>query len=364
MGASRSPNTNMTPEDRERGRANLQRLMKDLYRPTLQAAQKSVSESLEITLGSRPAQSAPAAPASSRVKALKASRDSVRVSAVAGGIAYTLERPGGVGAELAAQIDAASSANQKAQELARERHFQIILGVIGFRRQFGELEDVDKERIRAELEMLREVDVVAAVALAQMAAYQAAVATRDPRVLDTVASRALKALPPKVKPVTIADVNALVAALPGSLRKIRDQYLDVARRSAPPEVWPTIERGTKQMFDPYIRMAESDQNGTDVVLDTSRSPSDSPASTPRESAKPVDPEARKAALHAYASVLLDTTSALFPALGVVLKGIEGVGALAKGDYKGAIDCAVSMIPAGGLAKEALLAGAEIVKSKV
>lgn len=351
----------MTPEDRERGRANMQRVMKEVYRPSLEATQKMVAESLEVTAGTRPAGPVPAAPAASRVKALKAPKDAVKVTAVAGGISYTLDHPAGSGAELAQQLRIASDANKKAQELTRERHFGIVLGVIAFRHQFGELEDVDKERIRAELDYLRELDVVAALALGQIAAYQAALATRDGRVLDAVASKGLKALPPKPKPATIGDVDALVTVLPGSLRKVRDEYLEVAHGWAPPEAWPQIEQGTKAMFDPYIRMAEQDKDGPNVVLDTSRS-GDAP--TPSGPGKPVDPEARKAAARAYTSALLDTSSALFPALGVVLKGLEGAGALAKGDYKSAIDCAVAMIPAGGLAKEALSVGAEIVKSRV
>lgn len=351
---ARAPNTNMTPEDREKARAYQLRLATELYQPTLAAAQKALVESLEMTLGKRPAGSAPAAPASTRLKTLA---KGAKVVAVAGGIAYSLE---GGGPELAAQVEAASKANQKAQELARERHFGIVLGVIGFRRQFGELEGPDKERIRAELDMLAEVDVVAALALAHVAAYQGSVATRDGRSVDTLAAKALTALPPKPKPATIADVDALVAALPRSLAKVRDEYLEVARGWAPPEAYPQIESATRRMFDPYIRMAEKDTGGTDVVLDTSRSDS-APGRGP---GKPLDAAAAKAAGRAYASALLDTTSALFPAVGVLLKSLEGAGALAKGDYKGAIDCAVSMIPAGGLAKDALVAGAEIIKSKV
>lgn len=356
---AQSPNTNMTPEEREKARAYQLRLMTEIYRPTLAAAQRDVLESLEVTLGTRPLPGIAAASAGSRINASKG-KGAVKITPVSGGLVYTLDHPPGVAEELAAQVEAASKANRKAQELARERHFGIVLGVIGWRSQFGELEDVDKERIRAELDMLREVDVVAAVALAQLAAYQGALAKHDGRSLDTVAAKAKSALPPKVNGATTADVDELVKVLPGALRKVRDEYIEVARGYASPEAFPPIEQGTRKMFDPYIAMAERDAHGTNVVLDRSRS--EAPASPPPGT--PADPEAMKTAARAYASALLDTGSVLFPALGVVLKGIQGATALAKGDYKAAIDCAVAMIPAGGMAKDVITAGAEIVKAKI
>jgi hypothetical protein len=61
---------------------------------------------------------------------------------------------------------------------------------------------------------------------------------------------------------------------------------------------------------------------------------------------------------------LDATSTAFPVIGVVLRGLEGARALAKGDSKAAIDAAVSMIPASGLAKDALTTAAALVKSRL
>lgn len=119
-----------------------------------------------------------------------------------------------------------------------------------------------------------------------------------------------------------------------------------------------MRAGIDRMFDPFIAMAERDANGSDVVLDTRG------ASTPPSSGAPPQPAVPRAARDAAIASMLDTGSALFPALGVMVKGAQGAAALAKGDYKAAIDCAVSMIPAQGLARDALLTGAELVKARV
>jgi hypothetical protein len=125
------------------------------------------------------------------------------------------------------------------------------------------------------------------------------------------------------------------------------------------EAFAKVERAVNQMFDPYIAMAERDAKGTDVRLMGEPHPghADAPPSAgPSSGARPDV----GSALATY----LDATSTAFPVIGVVLRGLEGARALAKGDSKAAIDAAVSMIPASGLAKDALTTAAALVKSRI
>lgn len=359
MGGTR-PNTNMTPEDREKGRKNLARIMDEAYLPELEASRKKLLEAFAVTAGERaPGGSGSGSPASTRIKQLKAPKGAVRVVPFMGGMIYTLEGAPTETGDLADQLKVASETHHAIEDMARKRHLDVVLGVVAFRRQFGDLEDVDYERIRRELDLLRQVDVLGALALAHVAAYQAAVATRDGRVLDGLVSKAKKAAVAETPKATRADAEAFVAVAAGSLRKLKDEYGGALRAAAGDEVYESKMRaGIDRMFDPYIAMAERDANGSDVVLDTSRSRAPAPTSVPS------DPATQKAARDAALGSMLDTGSALFPALGVVVKGVQGAAALAKGDYKAAIDCAVSMIPAQGLARDALVTGAELVKARI
>ena len=361
MGGPR-PNTNMTAEDREKARKNLMRIMGEVYRPELEAGRKKLLEALAVTSGERVEQGASAGsgtPATTRIKRLKAPPRAVRVVPAMGGRIYTLEGAPTEASELAAQLKVASETNHMLEELARKRHLDVVLGVVAFRRQLGDLEDEDYERVRGELDMLRQVDVLSALALAHVAAYQAAVATRDGRALDALVAKAKKAAVAESAKATRADADAFVAVAAGSLRKLKAEYGGALRAAAGDEVYEARMRaGIDRMFDPFIAMAERDANGSDVVLDTRG------ASTPPSSGAPPQPAVPRAARDAAIASMLDTGSALFPALGVMVKGAQGAAALAKGDYKAAIDCAVSMIPAQGLARDALLTGAELVKARV
>lgn len=361
MGGTR-PNTNMTPEDREKGRKNLARVMDEAYLPELEASRKKLLEAFAVTAGERPPGGTGAGlPASTRIKQLKAPKGAVRVVPFMGGMIYTLEGAPTETLDLADQLKVASETHHALEDLARKRHLDVVLGVVAFRRQFGDLEDQDYERIRRELDMLRQVDVLAALALAHVAAYQAAVATRDGRILDGLVAKGKKAATSETPKATRADAEAFVAVAAGSLRKLKDEYGSALRAAAGDEAYErNMRAGIDRMFDPYIAMAERDANGSDVVLDTSRSGAG--ASGPVTA--PSDPARQKAARDAALGSMLDTGSALFPALGVIVKGVQGATALAKGDYKAAIDCAVSMIPAQGLARDALVTGAELVKSHI
>ncbi len=133
MGGPR-PNTNMTAEDREKARKNLMRIMGEVYRPELEAGRKKLLEALAVTSGERAEQGASAGagtPATTRIKRLKAPPRAVRVVPAMGGRIYTLEGAPTEASELAAQLKVASETNHMLEELARKRHLDVVLGVVG-----------------------------------------------------------------------------------------------------------------------------------------------------------------------------------------------------------------------------------------
>lgn len=351
-------NTNMTAEDREKGRANLGRIAKEAYLPDLVRLRGKLDDALAVTSGEKA--SSPgrnAQPASRVVKALP--KGTVAVTPHAGGTSFTVTGDLRDTGDLDAFVRLASDAHHEIEELTRKRHWDVVLSIVGFRAQFGELEDVDYERIRAEIDVVRAMDELAALALAHVAAYQSAVATRDVRVLETFPPKARKALAAKPPPATRKDAEAYVETAAGSLRTVKQEYVKYYRATMGDEAFGKVERSVNQMFDPYIAMAERDAKGTDVRLmgepHAARAPEPSPAGASSGTRPDVG-----TALTAY----LDATSTAFPVIGVVLRGLEGARALAKGDSKAAIDAAVSMIPASGLAKDALTTAAALVKSKM
>ena len=351
-------NTNMTAEDREKGRANLARIAKEAYLPDLVRLRGKLDDALAVTSGEKA--SSPgrnAQPASRVVKALP--KGTVAVTPHAGGTYFTVTGDLRDTGDLDAFVRLASDAHHEIEALTRKRHWDVVLSIVAFRAQFGELEDVDYERIRAEIDVVRAMDELAALALAHVAAYQSAVATRDVRVLETFPPKARKALAAKPPPATRKDAEAYVETAAGSLRTVKQEYVKYYRATMGDEAFGKVERSVNQMFDPYIAMAERDAKGTDVRLmgepHAGRAPEPSPAGASSGTRPNVG-----TALTAY----LDATSTAFPVIGVVLRGLEGARALAKGDSKAAIDAAVSMIPASGLAKDALTTAAALVKSKI
>lgn len=353
-------NTNMTAEDREKGRANLARIAKEAYLPDLVRLRAKLDDALAATSGEKA--SSPgrnAQPASRVVKALAAPKGAVAVTPHAGGTFFSVTGDVRDTGDLDALVRLASDAHHEIEGLTRKRHFDVVLSIVAFRAQFGELEDVDYERIRAEIDVVRAMDELAALALAHVAAYQSAVATRDVRVLETFPPKARKALAANPPPATRKDAEAYVETAAGSLRTVKQEYVKYYRATMGDEAFGKVERAVNQMFDPYIAMAERDAKGTDVRLMGESPPVRAAEPSPVGSSAGSRPDVGTA-LAAY----LDATSTAFPVIGVVLRGLEGARALAKGDSKGAIDAAVSMIPASGLAKDALTTAAALVKSKL
>lgn len=354
-------NTNMTAADREKGRANLARIAKEAYLPDYERLRAKLDAALAATGGEQPASPAGRAqPASRVVKALTAPKGSVAVTPHMGGLFFTVTGDIANTSDLDALVRLASDAHHEISDLTRNRHFDVVLSIVAFRAQFGELEDVDYERIRAEIDVVRAMDELAALALAHVAAYQSAVATRDVRVLESFPPKARKALAAKLPPATRKDAEAYVETAAGSLRTVKAEYVKYYRATMGDEAFAKVERAVNQMFDPYIAMAERDAKGTDVRLMGEPHPGhDAPPPAGAGSGSGPKPDVG-AALATY----LDATSAAFPVIGVVLRGLEGARALAKGDSKAAIDAAVSMIPASGLAKDALTTAAALVKSRL
>lgn len=355
-------NTNMTAADREKGRANLGRMAKEVYLPEYERLRAKLDEALAATAGEKaPSPGRSAQPASRVVKSLAAPKGSVAVTSQMGGTFFTVTGDIAATGDLDALVRLASDAHHEISDQTRSRHWNVVLGIVAFRSQFGELEDVDYERIRAEIDVVRAMDELAALALAHVAAYQSAVATRDVRVLEAFPPKARKALAARPPPATRKDAEAYAETAAGSLRTVKAEYVKYYRATMGDEAFAKVERSVNQMFDPYIAMAERDAKGTDVRLMGESHPGhDAPPPAAGAGAGSGPKPDVGAALATY----LDATSTAFPVIGVVLRGLEGARALAKGDSKAAIDAAVSMIPASGLAKDALTTAAALVKSRM
>ncbi|MCA9622018.1 MAG: hypothetical protein KC731_23505 [Myxococcales bacterium] len=222
---------------------------------------------------------------------------------------------------------------------ALRSHLDVLLTMVSWRRDgVASLGDDEAEAFREALAVARKVDTLSALALTGLALIQSQVAGQaKAKDVDRFFGDTAKVFPVSGT-ATLEEVRALYDGLAVSVRALVEELVRVATDRIPSPHKERISKGLSDMFAPAVALAEE---------------AEQQAQEPPRSSGPDVGEA----LFAYGS-------ALFPGIGVAIKGYEAIGALFDGKPAKAIELAATMIPGGETALTVVKQSASVLGVKL
>ena len=241
----------------------------------------------------------------------------------------------------------------------------------------------DYARVARWLERQRRIEAIAATSMGILATYQGVLNDGgSPAALDALATASLKAFPLRVA-VTEAEAKDYVANLTANTAQVKASYEGMMRKVHGSAKY---ERQYKGGIDAMFRQAESaasQKSVSEMAADTTAQYKVDLAACGRGEAVaagslvsgPRCKEARQAALRgepidgaaapareASSGGLLGAIGGMIPGLSVIKGSLDGLQALMKGDAKGALGAALSMVPGGALVKQGIAVATDVVAS--
>jgi hypothetical protein len=198
--------------------------------------------------------------------------------------------------------------------------------MLGWRRNgHAELGPEAVEVFRAAQGVARAVDTLSALAVSATAMVQGVLVSKTkPAELDAFFAKIADA-PPVEEAASEEEVRALHGALPGSIEASIDELVRVTRERMPGDAKNTVPEKLGNLFRPYVELAKDAEN--------------------MQSAS----ETQGASGAGVTEALLTYGSALFPGLGVAIRGFEAGAALLEGKPEKAVELAATMVPGGTMA---------------
>lgn len=230
------------------------------------------------------------------------------------------------------------------------RHLDVLLMMLSWRRDGNALGAEDLEVFRQAQVVARAVDALSALSISAIAMIQAQLQGQaKPAEVDAFFARTADAFPVSGA-ATAEETRALYDALPGSLEASIDELVRVTRERMPGPFKDTIPQKLGALFRPYVELARQAEGQA--------------GGGPPGSGASGDAAARDAKDAAIREALLAYGSALFPGLGVAIKGYEAAAALLDGKPKQAIELAASMAPGGTVALAVVQESAKVLGVKL
>lgn len=262
---------------------------------------------------------------------------------------------------------AAMMANSNARTSALTTMLRIA-GMVKTRKQYEmEMNDADYAKVKGWLTRQHRIEAIAATSLAVLAVYQAVLNDGgNPQAIDELATNALKGFPLDIQ-ATDDEAKAYVTGLDGNIQAVKQEYEATMRKRFGDAVYEAqYKAGTDAMF----RQADPSSTKTisQIVGDTNAKYKEDLAKCGR--GEPISPgsmvgparckEAREAVQNGQpipdtlgggssddsssGGGLLGALKG-FPGFGIISATIDGVQAIAKGDARGALRAAASIVPA-------------------
>lgn len=230
------------------------------------------------------------------------------------------------------------------------RHLDVLLMMLSWRRDGNDLGADALEVFREAQAVARAVDALSALSVSAIAMIQAQLAGQaKPAEVDAFFARMADAFPVQGT-ATTEETRALYEALPGSIEASIDELVRVTRERMPGEAKNTIPEKLGALFRPYADMARQAEG---------QAPRG--AAGDGEGSAATGDGSKDAAVR---EALLAYGSALFPGLGVAIKGFEAAAALLDGQPKKAIELAATMAPGGTVALAVVQESAKVLGVKL
>ena len=264
-------------------------------------------------------------------------------------------------------------------------------GMVRTRKQMEmQLNEADYARVARWLERQRRIEAIAATSMGILATYQAVLNNNgNPAALDALASNALKAFPLQTT-VSSEEAKGYVTNLEVNVAQVKRSYEDMMRKVHGDTKY---ERKYKAGIDALFRNAEtasSQKSVSEMAADTNTKYNDDLAKCGRGEAispgslvsPPKCKDARQAVLRgeplpipgaqAQANTsessggggllggLMGSVGASIPGLSIIKGSLDGLQALMKGDAKGALNAAMTMVPGGAMLKKGVEVATNVV----